>query len=160
MTNKEDWVERGLTIFADQPSVSILLQTLLESHYSMDPRELQRVLPYLRAEMRRETTQSLIITLSPEVTAGEDLCHLQIAHVFPDRDVVGAPEFDKVHTTVPDNLHDFATQKVQQRLEVVPCKGHHVKKEHELRKGSADADKGKSPILHPQLFALLKEIVE
>ena len=108
----------------------------------MDSHELHGILPHLRAKVHREATQSLVITLPSEIAAGKDFGDLQIAHVLSDRDVVRAPEFDKVHTAIPDDFHDLAAQKAQQGLEVVSCEGHHVKEEDELRKGSPDADEG------------------
>lgn len=108
----------------------------------MDSHELQRVFPSLRAEVHRKAAQPLIITFPSEVAAGKDFCHLQIAYVLSDRNVVGAPEFDEVHTAVPDNLHDLAAEEAQQGLEVVSCEGHHIKEEDELCKGGANTDEG------------------
>ena len=119
----------------------------------MDSHKLHGVLPHLRTKVHPEATQPLVITLPSEIIAGKDFGDLEIAHILSDRDVVGAPEFDKVHTTVPDDFHDLAAQKVQQGLEVVSCEGDHVEEEDKLGKGGPDADEGQCAVLHPQLFA-------
>jgi hypothetical protein len=149
-----------LTIFANQSLIPVLLQTLLKPDHSVDPRELQRILPNLRAKVRDETAQSLVITLRSKDAAGKDFRHLQIAHILSDRYVVGAPEFDKIHTTIPDDLHDLAAQETQQGLEVVSCERQHIKEEDELGEGGPDTDEGQSAIFPSQLLALLKEIME